>query len=282
MKNSIILFLTAAAVLVLLGCVLAFRSGEVEGDVEDADTEVQDESALPQFPGQVCALMKAYPDFVIGFEDNHVIFADSTRMVWDDGREKDFQKKLDDPDLEDMYSCVYPLDSLKEPAYLEDPGRFRTDAFFRKMYGNSPAEVTKNMRTVKWFDKTVKFTTINGAADSLEAVCADLEPYKAKYAAFLDGPMSYNWREVRGANRLSAHSFGMALDIGVPQSNYWKWTDPKAGELDHVKYKNRFPAEIIYAFERHGFISGVRWYHYDTMHFEFRPDLIEYSRNLVN
>ena len=27
-------------------------------------------------------------------------------------------------------------------------------------------------------------------------------------------------------------------------------------------------------FEKHGFIWGGRWYHYDTMHFEYRPELV--------
>jgi peptidoglycan LD-endopeptidase CwlK len=27
-------------------------------------------------------------------------------------------------------------------------------------------------------------------------------------------------------------------------------------------------------FEKHGFIWGAKWYHYDTMHFEYRPELL--------
>jgi hypothetical protein len=27
-------------------------------------------------------------------------------------------------------------------------------------------------------------------------------------------------------------------------------------------------------FEKHGFIWGGKWYHYDTMHFEYRPELL--------
>jgi D-alanyl-D-alanine carboxypeptidase len=27
-------------------------------------------------------------------------------------------------------------------------------------------------------------------------------------------------------------------------------------------------------FEQHGFIWGGKWYHYDTMHFEYRPEII--------
>ena len=26
--------------------------------------------------------------------------------------------------------------------------------------------------------------------------------------------------------------------------------------------------------EKHGFIWGGKWYHYDTMHFEYRPEII--------
>ena len=44
--------------------------------------------------------------------------------------------------------------------------------------------------------------------------------------------------------------------------------------MDEIVYENKIPAEIIQVFERHGFISGARWYHFDTMHFEFRPELL--------
>jgi hypothetical protein len=27
-------------------------------------------------------------------------------------------------------------------------------------------------------------------------------------------------------------------------------------------------------FERHGFIWGGKWFHYDTMHFEYRPEML--------
>jgi hypothetical protein len=32
--------------------------------------------------------------------------------------------------------------------------------------------------------------------------------------------------------------------------------------------------EIVRIFENHGFIWGGKWYHYDAMHFEFRPELV--------
>jgi hypothetical protein len=34
-------------------------------------------------------------------------------------------------------------------------------------------------------------------------------------------------------------------------------------------------AEIVLTFERHGFIWGGKWGHFDTMHFEYRPELLQ-------
>jgi hypothetical protein len=34
------------------------------------------------------------------------------------------------------------------------------------------------------------------------------------------------------------------------------------------------PGAIGEIFERHGFIWGAKWFHVDSMHFEYRPELI--------
>jgi hypothetical protein len=40
-------------------------------------------------------------------------------------------------------------------------------------------------------------------------------------------------------------------------------------------YRNRMPMEIVEIFEKHGFIWGGKWGHFDTMHFEYRPELLQ-------
>jgi hypothetical protein len=42
----------------------------------------------------------------------------------------------------------------------------------------------------------------------------------------------------------------------------------------YEKWKNRIPVEIVRLGERHGFIWGGYWLHYDTMDFEYRPELL--------
>ena len=70
----------------------------------------------------------------------------------------------------------------------------------------------------------------------------------------------------------SAHGFGIAIDIAAAHSHYWLRAKP--GAAGHIAYKNEIPWEIVRIFEAHGFIWGGKWYHYDTMHFEYRPELI--------
>lgn len=221
------------------------------------------------------ALVAAYPDFIERIADNRVIFNDGTSLTYDDGRVKDFGTLLDDGDIEDMFFVPYDP-SGNQPEYLHDAGRSRNEALFKKMYGNSAGAVRRNLVKVAWFGKTVDFTAINGAADSLRKVAAELEHYP-QLKKYLASSGTFYWRPVRGAKRLSAHSYGIAFDIAVPYSDYWLWKNKNAGETDRIEYTNRFPRQIVEIFRRHGFIWGGAWYHFDTMHFEFRPEILHYS-----
>ena len=51
---------------------------------------------------------------------------------------------------------------------------------------------------------------------------------------------------------------------------YWKWEGPNW----QVNAIEQVPWEIVTSFEKHGFIWGGKWNHYDTMHFEYRPELV--------
>jgi hypothetical protein len=77
------------------------------------------------------------------------------------------------------------------------------------------------------------------------------------------------WRRIARSRQLSAHAFGIAIDLNVALGHYWRWQRPKLP----LKWKNRVPQAIVDAFEAEGFIWGGRWQHYDTMHFEYRPEL---------
>lgn len=232
----------------------------------------QEESTLPL---QVQALMKAYPENVEGFDGHNIILASGEKLVYDDGRDKNFQQRLDESDIEDMFFDVYAMPD-PEPAYQFDPGRSRSEELYKAMYGKSAAEVQKHLVPVDWFGQKVQFTSVNGAADSLRAVAKEIAQYP-DLKPYLKSSGTFYWRQVRGAKRMSAHSYGIAFDIGVDKSDYWQWKSGTNDENAKVKYSNRIPRQIVDIFRKHGFIWGGAWYHFDTMHFEFRPELLEYA-----
>ncbi len=210
-------------------------------------------------------------------KNNYIIFSDGTKMVYDDGKKKSFEQRLKNADIQDMFYDKYPIGSCKTPRFNHDPGRYRNDRFFRKIYGSSASSVRKNLVRVRWLPKSLKRTVYikvhKNIASKMRAVSNELDRLPQKYKKYLY-PMggTFNWRNIAGTHRLSSHSFGTAIDINVKYSAYWRWSKGK------YRYQNKIPCKIVNIFEKYGFIWGGKWYHYDTMHFEYRPEIIKASR----
>lgn len=222
-------------------------------------------------------LLAAYPDFLAAYQDNTLVWRDGTVMPFDDGKVKSFAQLLENPDLEDQLRLTYPVGdtSFAPPPPNYDPGRMRYEPLFRAMYGASRREVEANLATVVWLPKTVgqrlKISRINGINEKLQAVSDELDRLPTALKQYVDNPAgTYNWRPIAGTDRLSAHSFGIAIDINAAHGDYWRWQ----GQDSAPVYRNRIPREIVAIFEKHGFIWGGKWYHYDTLHFEYRPELL--------
>jgi hypothetical protein len=226
----------------------------------------------------------AYPGAIEKIDGNWLVWRDGTRMPIDDGHGiKTFSAWLENPDIEDMLRQPYPAGvGPAEPAPEADPGRARNAAFFDKMYGDCrKGEVKPKLRTIVWLPRKapqrLEVTAVNGAADRLEAVSRELDDLPASFDKYLTpAGGTYNCRAIAGTDRASAHGYGIAIDIAVGQSDYWRWASKAAS--GPVAYRNRIPLEIVHIFERHGFIWGGRWHHYDTMHFEYRPELLPPDR----
>ena len=235
-----------------------------------------DADSLADVPKGAQALIKAYPQCKLKYEDNKIIFADGSSMVYDDGVEKDFIARLDNADIEDMF--VYKYDMGPKPEFQADGGRCRCDAFFMKIYGNNAGEVRKHLVNINWYGKNLLVSAVNGVNKQLEAIQKDLSSMPEYNKYFTDCGGTFNWRVVRGTkNRLSAHSYGMTMDVNTSFSNYWLWENKgKAEDAVLDVYNNRIPEKIVEVFEKYGFIWGGRWYHYDTMHFEYRPEILIY------
>jgi hypothetical protein len=223
-------------------------------------------------------LVAAYPDALAGHDDKVLRWRDGTAMPLADGdSNKSFADLLHHASIADQSRLPYPRGALaKPPAVDDDPGRFRDTAFFSKMYGDCrKGEVEQHLVALKWlpksYGKPIRITSVNGVDGQLRAVSEEIDtlPDKIKRAAY---PIAgtYVCRAVADTGEPSPHSYGIAIDLNLAFSDYWFWR-PHDGV---IAYRNRMPQEIVAIFEKHGFIWGGKWYHYDTMHFEYRPELL--------
>jgi hypothetical protein len=232
-------------------------------------------------PTSAKKLISTYPDLVSGYADNYLIFKDKSKMLWDDGiKNKPWESVLDNPDLKDMFLQKYTAGKLNElPVKDFEPGRIRNEAFFKKMYGQNEDAVRQNLIEITWCPKVVgqkiRVTKINGVNKRLSEMSAELDEHPELKQYLTDIGGSFLWRKIKGTNRQSMHSFGMTIDINTKYSDYWEWACKCTNETADVNYKNRIPQIIVDIFEKHGFIWGGKWYHYDTMHFEYRPELLK-------
>jgi hypothetical protein len=230
------------------------------------------------------ALVDVYPDFLDRIEGNDLIWKDGTRMPVDDGKgAKTFDAMLDDPDIKDMFSMTYPLgDKGLAPGLNFDPGRVRHLPLFKKMYGDCRgADFMSNAVKVTWlpskYGKSIQFSKINGAATALQKASSELDKLPDRFLDFLRPSQgTYSCRPIAGTNRLSAHGLGIAIDIAAKGTHYWLWSKPD--QDGRYPYRNEVPWEIVRIFEKYGFIWGGKWYHYDTMHFEYRPEIIAVAK----
>jgi hypothetical protein len=146
----------------------------------------------------------------------------------------------------------------------EDPGRVRVEALFDATYGDTPAKVEASLVPVKLGPNWLRVH--RKIAAPLRKVAARLDP---------DAPLlrksggTFVWRAIAGTSSRSTHSWGIAIDLDPSMSEYWRNDSREA-----PRWKNRVPQAVVDAFEAEGFIWGGRWYHYDTMHFEYRPELL--------
>lgn len=224
------------------------------------------------------ALLRAYPDDLAGFDGTNLIWRDGTRMPVSNGHpEKSVDEMIRNGSILDQFHFAYPRNAPSLPP-TADPGRIRNQAFFDRMYGDCRAgEVTPKLVPVVWlpttWGHTVRITSVNGVDQQLAEISRELDGLPAedkKYLYPIGG--TYNCRSVADTGQVSMHGWGAAIDINTAYADYWLWRGGRDGTMP--PYVNRIPLEIVTIFERHGFIWGGRWSHFDTMHFEYRPELL--------
>ena len=224
-------------------------------------------------------LVAAYPAALDHHEEERIFWRDGTTMLAsDEVKDKSFGQFLRSASILDQFLLPYTVGRPSAPPPVNvDPGRFRNEAFFKKLYGDChKGDVERNLVAITWLPKTwgeaVRVTKAQGVAEHLKEVSEEIDalPTAVRAAAYpIAGVLAC--RPVADTGKMSMNGYAAAIDLNIKFSDYWLWQK----QADPIPYRNRMPQEIVDIFERHGFIWGGKWYHYDTMHFEYRPELLE-------
>lgn len=229
-------------------------------------------------------LMLAYPEQIVDIEkDNkdfiYIVMKNGKKVLYDDKKNKSYDEKFFNADLEDTLSDIYPLNMIEKVMDNNfDPGRIRSYNFLGAVYGENQNDIEKNLKHIYTRYGTVMFSTVNNASEELKAALNDIYNIASgkaiieSYVAPLSG--GYNYRYIQDTGLLSAHAYGISIDLNRNDSDYWKWVTKEEGS----KRIESYPVEIVNAFENHGFIWGGKWSHFDILHFEYRPEIILKSK----
>jgi hypothetical protein len=192
----------------------------------------------------------------------------------------------------EIYSPEF-IEALRAQGSAEAAGREDHHREFQAaLYGGlTRRDIEARLERIEFLGK--KITVHGDITEALKRVERSIREAAAQdreTAAFISSmgqTGAYNWREIRGSSRMSYHSWGLAVDIQPQNSGgqgiYWLWERAHNEDWMLLPLERRWkpPDRVIAAFEHEGFIWGGKWALYDTMHFEYRPELHEINRLLA-
>lgn len=264
-------------------------------------------------PELLSLFKKAYPD--IQFESRYDDFSGDWKislMLESSSAEFFFAGGmfLPEPELENknQYSpFLYKYDFV-----LRDPADFTDEDIEKIRQFSSPENRTRGKGTPQFFYdfvydsksrnslekhiKTVSFLgkksnvheRIKNPLEKVEKEILEASKSDAEVKKFIDTLLSadsYSWRTISDSGNRSFHSLGLALDLlpkGWGKKNvYWAWRrDIDGDNWMKLPLERRWmpPQKVIEIFENNGFVWGGKWAIWDNMHFEYRPEVILFSK----
>lgn len=182
------------------------------------------------------------------------------------------------PDLvSEIRRISHPDFRASEPSYHLD--------FFDALYdGKYQVRIEQNIVSMTFLGKCVNVhRDIMPALSQVEKKILEVAGQNREMRDFVDSIGSvggYNWREIRDRQDRSFHSWGLAVDImpkGWQEKNlYWSWISDWNPDWMLIPLSQRWmpPKAVVDIFEQHGFVWGGKWMLWDTIHFEYRPELL--------
>ena len=255
------------------------------------------------------SLLTAYPDKVSDLDydfdvGDWYISVSGTRLYWAEGRllPRNELHRINEwrPYVDYLYPVKVPHPDSFSPELIEQlnakvlevrrsSAKPYNVAFYDLLYDGA----TRRRIEEKIIREDYLGTRVSAHRDlfprlrKIEARIQELAVTDPEIRLFLDNIQSiegYNWREVADRPLRSNHSWGLAIDImprGWKNKNiYWYWRSQFDDNWMLIPPERRWapPDKVIAIFESEGFIWGGKWLLWDTIHFEYRPELLVLQR----
>jgi hypothetical protein len=243
------------------------------------------------YPGRISRVEFRGGDWALRLQDSWYYYAGGKLLP------EALLEKAADYDPQPFYRYLAELPPWKEPD-PEDAARFRamtenrsqnpprrSQHFFDDLWrAHNRAESYERVKSIRFFGSPVMvhYSIMEELALVEEQIreAAKTDPAVRQWAAGISTLDGWNWRSIADTHSRSFHAYGAAIDI-LPKSlggkeTYWLWAARTKPDWWNIPYSRRFhpPAGVIRAFESQGFIWGGKWLFFDTMHFEYRPEIL--------
>jgi hypothetical protein len=215
---------------------------------------------------------------------------------------EELRTRFADYDPQPFYNYPAELPPWREPAAAdaerarnaarqrrEHPPR-RSRHFFDTLYrAQSRDSSYERLKTIRFLGKPilVHYSIMEELALVEERINreARTDPEVRRWINSITTVSAWNWRNIAQTESRSYHAYGAAVDL-LPANfrslgeSYWLWAADKNLEWWLVPYEKRLhpPLKVVRAFESYGFIWGGKWMFFDTMHFEYRPEILILSK----
>jgi D-alanyl-D-alanine carboxypeptidase-like protein len=248
------------------------------------------ESALRE-DARVRAFLRAYGSLIdsVTYGDDDVVFSLAGQAVhFQDGRML-AEGHLGRSERCDPIFYRYSLRPLTEPMAPSDEAvRYCTDVQ-EVLWGRTEDQIRGHARSTtflgrRMFLNDVVIQALGEVERDILSIASD-DRAVASWIDDLDITYSFINRGIAGTSTRSQHAWGLAVDL-VPSSYegrqvYWRWSRAwNRRGWSRIPLEQRWspPETVVEIFERHGFVWGGKWAHFDNIHFEYRPDILEYNR----
>jgi len=232
---------------------------------------------------------KAYPDKINSVEyinNDWTMLVNGTRFYYAQGRflPEELREQWEEYQQYDFYVYPWTGTARQRQAAVDDPVYSIGSPFlFDALYFTSTEDESWDWQ-IKYSFLGVKMLIhphIKPLLDKMEEyiiIVAQTDQSISEWIAELmtSPPTSgWNWRTIVNTNRRSFHSYGTAVDL-LPRNlngrqTFWQWN--LGNTIDQKTYYMP-PEAVIKVFEDYGFVWGGKWDLIDTMHFEYRPEIL--------